>query len=83
MEIPEGVLKPGRNELEIRFTNNWANRLIGDTHLPPEKRVGKTFVAVRDEPRNAAGKKYTIYSGFCRDDALFPCGLLGPVRLLK
>lgn len=83
VEIPEGVLKPGRNELEIRFTNNWANRLIGDTHLPPEKRVGKTFVAVRDEPRNSSGKKYTVYSGFCRDDALFPCGILGPVRLLE
>ena len=83
VEIPEGVLKSGRNELEIRFANNWANRLIGDTHLPPEKRVGRTFVAVRDEPRKSPGKEYTVYSGFCRDDELFPCGLLGPVQLLK
>lgn len=81
VEIPASVLRAGKNELEIRFTNNWANRLIGDTHLPPEKRVGKTWVAVRDAPRKSPKKTYTVYSGYCNDDRLFPCGLLGPVTL--
>lgn len=81
VKIPSGVLKAGQNELEIRFTNNWANRLIGDTQLPPEKRVGQTWVAIRDTPRKTPEKTYTVYSSYCRDDRLFPCGLLGPVEL--
>lgn len=32
-------LKPGTNELEIRVTNLWANRLIADAGLPPERRI--------------------------------------------
>jgi hypothetical protein len=34
-----GLLKPGRNRLEIKVTNQWTNRLIGDSKLDPEKRV--------------------------------------------
>lgn len=30
------VLKPGKNTLEIRVTNLWTNRLIGDEQLPEE-----------------------------------------------
>ena len=81
VRIPAGALRRGGNALEIRFSNNWANRLIGDAQLPPERRVGRTTVAVRDAPRKTPGKTHTIYSGFCRDDRLFPCGVLGPVRL--
>jgi len=32
------ALKPGRNELEVRVANTWANRLIGDERLPAEQR---------------------------------------------
>jgi hypothetical protein len=31
-----GVLKPGRNQLEIEVTNLWPNRLIGDEQLPAD-----------------------------------------------
>jgi hypothetical protein len=31
-----GALKPGANELEIRVTNLWVNRLIGDEQEPPD-----------------------------------------------
>ena len=34
-----GALKPGANQLEIKVTNEWTNRLIGDRSAPPEKRV--------------------------------------------
>jgi hypothetical protein len=33
-----GLLKPTDNMLEIDIVNVWANRIIGDAALPPEKR---------------------------------------------
>ncbi|MFN9978793.1 MAG: glycosylhydrolase-like jelly roll fold domain-containing protein, partial [bacterium] len=36
VEIPQGLLKPTGNELEIEGTNVWANRLIGDEQEPPD-----------------------------------------------
>ncbi len=32
-------LKPGVNHLQIRVTNEWTNRIVGDRLLPSEKRV--------------------------------------------
>jgi hypothetical protein len=34
-----GVVKPGKNQLVVKITNVWANRLAGDKKLPPEKRI--------------------------------------------
>ena len=34
-----GALKPGANQLEIKVTNQWTNRLIGDRSAPPDKKV--------------------------------------------
>jgi hypothetical protein len=33
------ALKPGVNHLEIKVTNEWTNRIVGDRLLAPEKRV--------------------------------------------
>ncbi len=33
-----GAVRPGANRLEVRITNLWPNRLIGDAALPVEKR---------------------------------------------
>ena len=41
-----GVVKEKGNELEIEVVNTWLNRLVGDAHLPPEKRVAKTNVRI-------------------------------------
>lgn len=40
------AVKPGKNELEVRVTNLWPNRLIGDTFLPEEKRFTRTNMSV-------------------------------------
>jgi hypothetical protein len=34
-----GPLRPGANQLEIKVTNQWSNRQMGDRLGPPEKRV--------------------------------------------
>jgi hypothetical protein len=34
-----GALHPGANRIEIRVTNEWTNRLIGDRAASPDKRV--------------------------------------------
>jgi (4-O-methyl)-D-glucuronate---lignin esterase len=34
-----GALKPGANQLEIKVTNEWTNRLIGDRSAAPDKKV--------------------------------------------
>ena len=39
-----GVVKEKGNELEIEVVNTWLNRLVGDAHLPPEKRLAKTNI---------------------------------------
>ena len=33
------ALKAGVNHLEIKVTNEWTNRIVGDRLLPPEKRI--------------------------------------------
>jgi hypothetical protein len=39
VEIPTGLLRERRNELEITVANLWINRLIADAGLPAEQRL--------------------------------------------
>jgi len=64
-----GALKPGANQLEIRVTNEWTNRLIGDRSAPPDKRVLTGSLP-------AAG-------GFGAPQTLGNSGLLGPVTFVS
>ncbi len=71
-----GALKAGRNELRIAVTNPWANRLVGDAALSPEKRITKSNMAFEKGKRTLKA-----YQGFASEDALQPSGLQGPVTL--
>ncbi len=70
-------LKLGENHMEIKVINTWRNRLIGDCHMPPEKKI--TMGNVRT--RNCKRSKQSIFSGYCMDDPLHPSGLVGKVKL--
>ena len=71
-----GVLKPGKNELEIEVTNTWANRLVGDAALPPEQRITKSNMAFQKGKRTLSN-----FQGFASGDTLQPSGLQGPVQI--
>jgi len=60
------ALKEGRNTIEVKVTNTWKNRLIGDASVPAEKRVGWTL---------SAGLS------FKPDTLLEPAGLIRPVAV--
>jgi len=64
--------RAGQNKLEIEITNTWANRLVGDAQLPPEKRYCRTNITYSGTP----GKPW-------KDIPLRESGLLGPVELVQ
>jgi alpha-L-rhamnosidase len=63
------AIKHGANRIEIRVTNEWANRLIGDGLLPPEKRI----LSQAGGPPRAFGPPLQLKES----------GLLGGVRLVR
>jgi hypothetical protein len=65
-----GRVKERGNVLEIRVSNSWPNRIIGDQSLPEDQRVARMVFA---PAMNAFYKKGT---------PLLPSGLLGPVTIL-
>jgi hypothetical protein len=63
------VLKAGANRLEIRITNQWTNRLIGDRELDPGRKVLASSPAGMDR--------------FGAPQAIAEAGLIGPVTVVS
>jgi hypothetical protein len=83
------TIKAGANLLEIRVTNLWPNRLIGDEQLPDdcEWLPGGPLKAwpawlVEGKPRPTQRRAFTTWKHYAKDSPLLESGLLGPVRLL-
>ena len=82
-----GAAQPGANQLEIKVTNLWPNRLIGDEQLPDDREwSGKHLKAwpqwVLDGKPSPTGRfTFTTWHHWTKDDSLLPSGLLGPVML--
>ena len=90
------VVKPGKNQLEVKVTNLWPNRLIGDeqyaddsrwTAFKSRRRRGGALKSmpewfVQGEPR-PPGKQYTwtTWRHYSRNSKLLASGLIGPVVL--
>ncbi len=68
-------VKEGKNDLQIKITNMWINRLTGDMQLPPNNRYCKTNQPdiLKDKSKwEGGGEAYRL------QDA----GLIGPVKLI-
>jgi hypothetical protein len=83
------ALKPGANRLEVRVTNLWPNRMIGDEQLPDSMPWTRRRPLpsrwpdwlLKGEPRPDGRVTFCTRKAYAKDDPLLPSGLLGPVRL--
>jgi hypothetical protein len=67
-------VKEGNNDLEIKITNMWINRLTGDMNLPPEKKFCRTNQPdIKKERSQPGDETYRVQRS----------GLLGPVSVTK
>jgi hypothetical protein len=78
--------KAGDNELEVRVTNLWPNRMIGDEQYPEDcEWNGITLKRwpdwmVKGEPRPVPQRiTFTTWKHWHKDSPLQPSGLIGPV----
>ncbi|MGY6648015.1 glycosyl hydrolase [Wenyingzhuangia sp. IMCC45574] len=87
INIDEAVVK-GTNTLEVKVTNLWPNRLIGDEQLPLDyKRRGPH---IKEWPEWLLNKtkrptdRVTLaaFKHWHKDSKLLPSGLLGPVKIV-
>lgn len=98
VQVPPGVLKATGNELVIKVTNVWANRLIGDELQPADmewlpnsyfynsgsflKEFPDWFL--KKEQRPSRGRyTFTTWNYFSKNSPLVSSGLLGPVKVVR
>jgi len=81
----DGHVQADVNDLEVRITNLWPNRLIGDEQLPDDvKRQGPNVKQWPDwlsqgRERSTGRITFQGYKHWDEDSELKPSGLLGPV----
>ncbi|RYX80646.1 hypothetical protein EON83_27615 [bacterium] len=79
--------KAGANQLTVKVTNLWPNRLIGDEQLPPDAEWnGSALKAwpqwlLDGKPSPTGRLTFTTWRFWNKDSQLLPSGLLGPVKL--
>jgi hypothetical protein len=79
--------KPGKNQLVVKVTNLWPNRLIGDEQLPPDcEWNGDRLKAwpqwlLDGKPSPTGRLTFTTWRHYTKESPLLISGLLGPVNL--
>lgn len=87
MDIRSAV-KVGVNHFEVKVTNTWVNRLIGDEALPDTSEYSMTgdtvpWLNANQQPPKSERVTFTGYNFFAKQaKKLQTSGLLGPVRLI-
>jgi len=82
------AMRSGANQLEVRVTNLWPNRMIGDSSLPEDAEWSRNRLVrwpqwvLEGKPSPAGRYTFTHLKLYMKDSPLLPSGLLGPVRLL-
>ncbi|MBO4545029.1 MAG: hypothetical protein J5773_04525, partial [Verrucomicrobia bacterium] len=79
--------KAGSNQLTVKVTNLWPNRLIGDAQLPEDREW--SGAALKDWPQwFKEGKEsptgrltFTTWNHWGKDNTPLTSGMLGPVTL--
>ncbi|WP_417444136.1 glycosyl hydrolase [Joostella sp.] len=85
--IDDAVVE-GTNTLEIKVTNLWPNRLIGDEQLPADYTHKGPIVnewpdwLVNKTKRPTERISFVAFKHWKKDSKLLPSGLLGPVRIV-
>jgi hypothetical protein len=81
--------RAGKNRLEIKITNLWPNRLVGDEQLPPNREwaASRNVAAwpqwlLDGKPAPAPQVAFATARHYDKTDIPLPSGLLGPVRLV-
>ncbi|MCX6878895.1 MAG: glycosyl hydrolase family 43, partial [Verrucomicrobia bacterium] len=80
--------RPGANDLEVRITNLWPNRLIGDEQFPDDVAWDGARISawpewmVKGTPRPVQERvTFTTWKHYQKESSLLPSGLLGPVTV--
>ena len=81
------VARPGKNKIEIKVTNLWPNRLIGDEQLPADtewngiqiKRIPQWVTEGKPSPTGRL--TFTTWHHWTKEMQPLESGLLGPVTL--
>ena len=81
------VVKAGENKLEIKVTNLWPNRLIGDEKLALDFELKGAKIKrlpdwlVNNAQRQSERTTFPSWKHWSKDDELKTSGLLGPVKI--
>ena len=96
VDVTDAIGNRGVLDLEIKVTNIWPNRLIGDDRLfeddcewtartrkgPKEVKIKKIPQWVKDGKPSPTGRHtFTTFKHWSKEDDLLPSGLIGPVTI--
>jgi hypothetical protein len=86
VDITDALNVDKENQLEIKVTNLWCNRLIGDELLPPngDRNPNGTLKdwpnwLKENKPDTSGRQTFSMWNLWKKDDPLQPSGILGPV----